>query len=173
MIRRSGTVSRSTAAHDGAPVADQVFVDASGRRGRVLRWIGALLGLGCLVYVGVVLLVANSSGMTEPLPAIPVEGNGFGPGVPGGHRVTGRPQRSPDDAGHPAADHARAGATGRAQDGGAQRDPETTAHDAEDHAFRQAADHRVADGACATQDQGRDDRDVHLRRMTVVWREHS
>ena len=48
MIRRSGTVSRSTAAHDGAPVADQVFVDASGRRGRVLRWIGALLGLGCL-----------------------------------------------------------------------------------------------------------------------------
>ena len=75
-------MSRSTAARDGAPVADQVFVDASGRRGRVVRWIGALLGLGCLIYVGVVLLVANSSRVTGPLPAIPVEGNGLVPGFP-------------------------------------------------------------------------------------------
>ena len=75
-------MSRSTAARDGAPVADQVFVDASGRRGRVVWWIGALLGLGCLIYVGVVLLVANSSRVTGPLPAIPVEGNGLVPGFP-------------------------------------------------------------------------------------------
>ena len=128
-------MSRSTAARDGAPVADQVFVDASGRRGRVVRWIGALLGLGCLIYVGVVLLVANSSRVTGPLPAIPVEGNGVVPGFPAATAPPGVLSALPTTRATPRPT-ARAGATGRAQDGGAQRDPETTAHDAEDYAFR-------------------------------------
>ena len=105
----------------------------------------------------------------------PGRGKRAGPRVPGGHRATWRPQRSPDDAGHRAADRARDGATGRAHDGGARRDPETTAHDAEDHAFRQAAARRVADGDGIPQDPGvgGDRAAQRVQRMTVVWREHS
>ncbi len=46
-------------------VADQVFVDDSGRRSSKLRGVGTLVMLGCLIYVAVVLACARERPQTR------------------------------------------------------------------------------------------------------------
>ena len=67
-----------------------VFVDNSGRRSKVLRRIGVLVGVGCLVYAVVLGAAFMGWGTTlNPSSLLPFGGNAQGGQGPGGIRPDG------------------------------------------------------------------------------------
>jgi cell division septation protein DedD len=62
------TVTLSTPAEERA---NQVFVDTSGRRGRLVNRCGYVLGMGCVGYIGLVALGLSGT-RVGALPGIPV-----------------------------------------------------------------------------------------------------
>ncbi|MGX1271663.1 hypothetical protein [Streptomyces phaeoluteigriseus] len=67
-----------------------VFVDNSGRRSRLLRRIGALVGVGCLVYAVVLGAAFMGWGTSlNPSSLLPFGGNAQGGQGPGGMRPDG------------------------------------------------------------------------------------
>ncbi|MFH8802581.1 hypothetical protein ACH4F6_23715 [Streptomyces sp. NPDC017936] len=78
--------------HDNDSAEGPVFVDNSGRRSKLLRRIGLLLGVGCLAYAAVLGAAFMGWGTSlTPSSLLPFGGNGQGAqgGGPGGLRPDG------------------------------------------------------------------------------------
>ncbi|MEV4227522.1 hypothetical protein AB0J81_10495 [Streptomyces bobili] len=75
---------------DDSAAEGPVFVDNSGRRSKVLRRIGVLVGVGCLVYAVVLGAAFMGWGTTlNPSSLLPFGGNVQGGQGPGGMRPDG------------------------------------------------------------------------------------
>ncbi|MET9501446.1 hypothetical protein ABZY42_06855 [Streptomyces sp. NPDC006622] len=75
---------------DESAAEGPVFVDNSGRRSKLLRRIGLLLGVGCLVYaVGLGAAFMGWGTSLTPSSLLPFGGNGQGGQGPGGVRPDG------------------------------------------------------------------------------------
>ena len=121
----------------------------------MLRWIGALLGLGCLIYVGVRSCWRTRPGSRKPYP--PSRSATGWSRIPPGRRSTGHLSALPTT--WVTCDRPRARRIDRScpRQRSAVRTRDRGPH-AKGHAFRTAADHRVADDDSTIQVQcvGRD-----------------
>ncbi|MFM9703760.1 hypothetical protein [Streptomyces galilaeus] len=87
---RAAARGRRRRSGDASAAEGPVFVDNSGRRSKVLRRIGVLVGVGCLVYAVVLGAAFMGWGTTlNPSSLLPFGGNAQGGQGPGGMRPDG------------------------------------------------------------------------------------
>ncbi|MFJ4647449.1 hypothetical protein ACIP6Q_28510 [Streptomyces bobili] len=87
---RAAARGRRRRSGDDSAAEGPVFVDNSGRRSKVLRRIGVLVGVGCLVYAVVLGAAFMGWGTTlNPSSLLPFGGNAQGGQGPGGIRPDG------------------------------------------------------------------------------------